>query len=512
MYDYNTLGLLTLSQDALGGYHRYDVTRTTNMQTVTDTTGLGRVTSYAYTRNNDRTSTFRITFPTGTQNVRNVDANGVSTTTFSDGTVNTSTLVPDPTLGAQSLLANETTTTPGGRTRTINVTRSVAQTSPTNPLSLTTLTETTTDNGRVSTRAFTKSNRTWTGTSPASRVATIQLDGQGRVIKSSTTGTLPIEMDYDSSGRLTRVDQPLSSSVTERFSNFAYDASSGYLDSQTNALTHVTSYENDAVGRVEHVLRADGSDTGFGYDAESRISSVTPAQRSAHSLTYTPVDLPKDYIAPQVGASPTITTLDYDLDRALKNITQPDGQQQTFVYDPSKGRLQSATIPGAGNTTYGYDAQSRLQSVSNDAAQGSMTYGYDGSLVTAVTTTGTQSVKDGSTTLWSGGLRGSVIYGYNNQHDVSSISVQGAAGAPNGFAATIGRDNDDLVTSIAPTGGGSVPTITLTRSPLDGHVVSSTQGAVTTEYAMDISTAAPGYGELQGISNPVNGSEIYGVT
>jgi RHS repeat-associated protein len=141
-----------------------------------------------------------------------------------------------------------------------------------------------------------------------------------------------------------------------------------------------------------------------------------------------------------------------------------------------------------------------------------MTYGYDGSLVTAVTTTGTQSVRDGSTTLWSGGLRGSVVYGYNNQHDVSSISVQGAAGAPNGFAATIGRDNDDLVTSIAPTGGGSVPTLTLTRSPLDGHVVSSTQGAVTSEYAMDISTAAPGYGELQGISNKVNGSEIYGVT
>lgn len=164
----------------------------------------------------------------------------------------------------------------------------------------------------------------------------------------ATTGTLPRRARLRRTRQTRACISAARRSVTECFSNFSCDPSSGYLSSQSNALAQVTSYQHDAVGRVKHLLGADGSDTAFGYDAESRFTSVTPSQRSAHSLTYTPVDLPKDYVAPPVGASPTITTLDYDLDRALESIKQPDGQQQTFSYDPSKGRLQSVTIPGAG--------------------------------------------------------------------------------------------------------------------------------------------------------------------
>jgi hypothetical protein len=132
--------------------------------------------------------------------------------------------------------------------------------------------------------------------------------------------------------------------------------------------------------------------------------------------------------------------------------------------------------------------------------------------MTTVATSGAHSVGDATSTVWSGSLGGSVVYNYDNQLQVSSIDVRGLGGTANGFAAQYARDDDDLVTSIASLGGGSLPALTLTRSPLDGHLVASTQGVVSTEYAMDIHAATPGYGELQGISHKVNGSELYGVS
>jgi hypothetical protein len=106
-----------------------------------------------------------------------------------------------------------------------------------------------------------------------------------------------------------------------------------------------------------------------------------------------------------------------------------------------------------------------------------------------------------------------VLFNYNAVHKLQSVDARGASGQPNGFAAQYNRDNDDLVTSIAPlvTGTG-VPTMTLTRSPLDGHLAATSMGMVSTAYSHDISTSTPGHGDLLGISDAVSGSEIYGTT
>jgi RHS repeat-associated protein len=129
---------------------------------------------------------------------------------------------------------------------------------------------------------------------------------------------------------------------------------------------------------------------------------------------------------------------------------------------------------------------------------------YDGSLLTTTTTTGPQSVSDGPTTVWSGTLAGSVTQGYDSVFNVASMSVAG------GFAASYGRDNDDLVTSIAPLSPSTGPTMTLVRSPLDGHLTSTTLGVVSTAIDLDVDQATPGTGDLLGMSASVNSTVIYG--
>jgi hypothetical protein len=112
--------------------------------------------------------------------------------------------------------------------------------------------------------------------------------------------------------------------------------------------------------------------------------------------------------------------------------------------------------------------------------------------MTSQTVAGPQTITDNGNTIWSGTIAGSVLFGYNAVHKLQSVDVRGASGQPNGFAASYTRDNDDLVTSIVPlVSGTGVPNMTLTRSPLDGHLAATLMGVVSTAYSHDISSSTP---------------------
>lgn len=498
-YDYDALGRIARDEDPAGGSFMFNVTNAPRALTVTKTSALGQVTTYDWRPSADGSARYTITLPTGHANTRQIAVDESSLTTMVDGTTSLVVTKGDPVFSTFAPLSTETITTPNGLVRTLASNRTTVLA----PDGSASMNETLSDNGRISSRSFVPATRTWTGTSPEGRTSRIVLDSLARVVASDTTGTLPTTLRYDTRGRVARVAQG-----SDRFADFVFDPSSGYLLATTDALSQTTGYARDSLGRITSMTAADAGETAFTYDGESHLTSVTPPGQPAHQLGYSPVDLLQDYVAPPVGMTSTQSHIVYDVDRRPTSITQPDGLQRTFTYHPTNGQLTSMSIPGAGTTTFGYDVRDRLTS-STRSGSGTVTFAYSGQLLTLQTVAGPHSVSDGATTIWSGSLPGAVLLGYNSAFNVNSVSVLGAGGAPNGFAAQYTRDRDDLITTVAPLGGGSsVPTLTMNRSPLDGHVTSISFGAVTTTVETNTNTTTPGHGDLKSLGAKVNGADV----
>src|ERR1019366_10453958 len=137
-FSYDALGRLAQDSDPAGGFKTLARTDAADGFTVNLSTALNRTTTYQMqnltTGNQRRTNTA----PTGLQTVKQIGTNGITRTTVPDGTVTTLTQGPDPHFSMQaSLPANLIITTPGGRTSTSSMQRSVTLASPTDLLSLT---------------------------------------------------------------------------------------------------------------------------------------------------------------------------------------------------------------------------------------------------------------------------------------------------------------------------------------------------------------------------------------
>ena len=85
-----------------------------------------------------------------------------------------------------------------------------------------------------------------------SRVTTATLDTTGRLDTAASTGTLPIDLDYDGFGRLQEVEQGA------RATSYDYHTTSGYLETITNAAAEVTTFVTDDVGRITDIENAEG--------------------------------------------------------------------------------------------------------------------------------------------------------------------------------------------------------------------------------------------------------------
>ncbi|MFW5741097.1 MAG: RHS repeat protein, partial [Myxococcota bacterium] len=111
----------------------------------------------------------------------------------------------------------------------------------------------------------------------------------------------------------------------------------------------------DAMGRTTRQTLPDGAFIDFGYDGSGNLTSLTPPEKPAHGMQYTPVDLMASYDPPVVsGSGTTSTTYGYNLDRQLESLLRPDGQAISRTYDPVTGELTALTLP-TGVATYTYD-------------------------------------------------------------------------------------------------------------------------------------------------------------
>ncbi|MGB8330505.1 MAG: hypothetical protein WCE62_10290, partial [Polyangiales bacterium] len=143
------------------------------------------------------------------------------------------------------------------------------------------------------------------------------------------------------------------------------------------------------------------------------------------------------------------------------------------------------SVPGHGMTTFGYDGVGRRTSATAPTG-GAMTFAWQSTLPIRTTWSGAHAVPGVSGTV---ALTGTVERFYNDFLEVSELHVTG------GKSVKLLRDRDGLVTSLADV-GGVFPTLSLARSPIDGHVTGTTLDTVTTSHGLDVSATTPGFGDL----------------
>ena len=325
-------------------------------------------------------------------------------------------------------------------------------------------------NGRTSIRHWNALSRQMTRTSPEGRVSVTTLDPLGRPEAVSSPGIEPVNMVYDTRGRL--VQLLTGSGVDQRSTVWTYDAL-GRVETVTDAENRVRRHTYDAADRVIQQEEPDGRLLTLTYDANGNVTSVTPPGRDPHAFTYTPLDLEETYLPPDVGFTPRVTTNVYDRDGQLTRVIRPDGRTVAHGYD-SAGRLSTVDF-SRGQLGYEYHPTTGRVSAINAPESVRMEHTYDGPLVTS--------------TAWSAPVNGNVSFTYDADFRVATRSVNGA----NTIAYSY--DNDGLLTQAGE--------LNIARDAANGRVTGTTLGNVTDAFTYT------GFGEVAGYSARFLGTTLF---
>jgi RHS repeat-associated protein len=346
--------------------------------------------------------------PDGTQTVALVATNGKTTRTGPDGTVATVARGPDPRFGLSAALPSSLTiANAGGPQSSLTMSRAVNLQSASDPLSLSTLSDSVTLNGRTSTRLYEAATRTFTRTKASGRRSVTVVDALGRRIEDRMTGIAPTTYAYDVRGRLQSVTQ--GSGANARTVTLGYDAT-GSVATVTDSLGRTTGFEHDPAARLMRHTFADGRSVQFGYDANGNLTTIVPPGRPAHTFSYTPVDRESGYLPPDVGSGAKDTAYAYDLDRRLTEVRRPDGSTIGVAYNGG-GRLATVSIAEGAFTHEYQPGTGKLVGITSPGGSG-LNFSYSGALPVGVS--------------WTGGIEGSVGYAYDDDFRVNSVTVNGA--------------------------------------------------------------------------------------
>ncbi|MEZ4767412.1 MAG: RHS repeat-associated core domain-containing protein [Caldilineales bacterium] len=468
-YSYDLRGRLLRDDNPTGGFKALERVESATTYSVTLTTALSRTTTYEVQN-----------LPTGDQRRVNTDPAGLDSelvkgtgdtrlSTDLDGTVRSATLGPDPRWSMQApALASASLTTPGGLTVDSVEERSVVLADPDDLLSLVSLDQQVTVNGRVYASTYLSATHRFTETSPAGRQLLTTIDDQSRPVQVEAPGLLPVQFGYDERGRPATIVQG------SRVVSITYN-SEGYPSLVTDPLGRSTSFAYDDAGRVVSQTLPGGRTTGFSYDANGNLTGLTPPGRPVHSFTYTPLDLASAYIPPDVGAGSNQTGYTYNPDRQLTQVSRPDGQTIDLAYDAA-GRLQGLDLPGRSLSLGYHPTSGNLDSIGVSGGV-SLTYAYDGFLPTGET--------------WSGAITGTVTRTYDSDLRVATLGVNG--GTTTAFA----YDDDSMLTQAGA--------MALDYHPQTGLLTGTSLISVTTAYGYN------GYGELIDHGGAYNGASLHDV-
>jgi RHS repeat-associated protein len=472
-YGFDTLGRLTSATDPTNATKTLARVGTHQDYTVTLTSPLGRTSTYRveHLGTGDIRQTLTSAAGGQAQTVRRKD--GTKSTILPDGTTINLALGPDPRWKMHAPVAKSITVrTPGGLVNTRTGQRTTTLTDPTDLLSLRTLTETVTVNGRVFTRSYDATTRTVTHTTPTSRQVTLVIDSRARPVQHQLSGLSPRSYAYDERGRPSTITW--GTGPDSRLIGFAY-GSNGFLASIMDPLSRTIAFTSDANGQVTQQTLPDEGIIGYGYDNTPNLTAVAPPGQPNHTFSYTARNEVSTYTPPPVGVENGQIGFTYDPDGRPTRVDRPDGQPLSLQYD-SAGRLSQLDL-SASQRNYGYNAAGVLTSVSTSQAVG-LDYAYDGRLLTSTT--------------WTGAVAGSAGRTYDNNLRITSLSVNGS----NPIA--IQRNADGLPIQVGA--------LALTRSAQSGLVTATALGSSSDATSYD------GFGAPATYTASHNGAAVYAAT
>jgi RHS repeat-associated protein len=390
---YDGSGLLTQTTDRRGGLHTfsYDADGLLTKDAGPDGGFIALVRSgvgdnYAVTKitAEGRTEVFSVALPGQTAEQRThvrtdglseliLNSGATSIQTSPDGSRAVSTLAPDTRFGMLAPISNSQTLKLGAQTLTVLRARSTSLADPLNPLSLLSMTETTTINGATWISSYDAAAHTLVATSPRGRRNVTVLDTKGRVVSTASPSALPTQFTYDATGQLMTLQQGA------RTVTLTHDTSRR-LASVKDSFQRAVTFGYDNADRIISQIFADGRAVTFAYDAAGNLASITPPNRPPHSFAYTPADLTASYTPPTLPDGGA-TQYAYNKDRALTLVTKPDGLSIGFSYDTA-GRLAATTI-ARGQYSYGYNASGQLATAASPDTV-TLAYGYNGPLISSI--------------------------------------------------------------------------------------------------------------------------------
>jgi YD repeat-containing protein len=391
-YDAQGLGRLASDQDQAGGKKTLTSTSSPTGFSVSESTSMNQHSAFQTTTGTTGTFTRSNTLPNTLSTSLQFTAVATTSTTVPDGTTTTTTQAPDPRTGFGMLSPMLTVTT---KTPLLTSTQSTTRSATFSGSTLATFTEQTNRNGNTWSRVFNASNSTWTTTSPLGRTVTTTVDALDRPTQVAIPKVTPLTTNYVAQG----VHQIAQGSA--RTWTLGYDAN-GFLQTVSDPLSEVTTYNNDAVGRPQTTVLADNRNPIVTtFDGNSNLTSLQTPLGDLHKLDYTPVDELKTYTPPSLssdggagdagasdgGAGPWATQYVYDLDRRPSTETRPDTSVITYGFDPTTAQLTSVKYP-QGTLSRSYNSTTgQLSGITTPAGE-ALAYAYDGFLPKTVTWSG----------------------------------------------------------------------------------------------------------------------------
>jgi RHS repeat-associated protein len=453
-FTYDAIGRLIKDEDPVGGFTSLARARQSNGYTVTTTSALGQIRTFQVEQlfTGVRRS---MTQPSGARTVMDINTDGSQTLTYPDGTVVTSTTGPDPRFGMMApRLVKRVRTVPGGLTENTTTTRTVSLTDPNNPLTLQSLTDSVSVNGRTFGRSYNATTRTMTDISAESRQTVSVLNVQGRVIsRTPAPGIAPITATYDAQGRVTESRQGT------QYWTYGYDARNRVV-SRTDAAGRIESFVYDNADRITQKTLPGGEIYQFTYDANGNRTAVIPPSGASHVLAYSAIDLDTSYTPPGNGSY--LRT--YNVDRQLTRTTLPAGRFTDQGYD-TLGRVNGLSY-AEGTIGFDYlaaDLTDRVAGITNTPVTGpaqNIAYSYTGSLISGMIATGAAPAQ--------------VSYSYDNNFFPTAMNL--VSGADSVSSALL-WDKDGLVKGFGP--------FTFTRGGPSGVVSQISDIASNTSYTYD---------------------------
>ncbi|GAB6192614.1 NHL domain-containing protein [Desulfocastanea catecholica] len=423
-------GLLTAKTEPNGNIfeHFFDATgrvyKTTNLeqgiwQFTREATAEGWQTSTTTTPNTS-SSVERYTKSTGAGNRTSTTVSGevITSNTSADGLDFSSQSSCGPKVESSSDLdywfdhtyVNSTTmTTPAGLRLVTSIDKSYVDINQDGLLE--SITQTVTQNNKITTVKHDVVNATHTVTSPEGRSITASYHPDTlQTLSASVPGLLKTEYGYRTDGKLRSITSGT------RTTSYAYDLS-GNVATITDPLSRITRFtEYDPVGRLKKMERADNSVLQYNYDENGNMTLYRTAYPADNSFDYNGVNNRSSFTTP-LGST---TSYSYNEERQLARVTLPS--TKAIVNSYASGRLTKTVTPEWTNI-YEYHCGDLVGSITRGVEKA--TYSYDGNLVTGIAQNGS--------------LTGSLGFSYNNDFQLASFTYAGET-------EDLGYDKDGLLT------------------------------------------------------------------